>query len=89
MIWRWRELLLAFEPHLGHDDVASIAPDFVLAKLHLLYFQGCRVSAGDRRDDPDLVPVFYACPSDSFKVADILVVQVDVDETPQTPVFRV
>ncbi len=83
------QLLLPFQPDLRHDDVSGIAAHLLRRQLHGFGSQQGRGSASDRRDDADLVPALHAGLLLTFKVANIVLVQVDVHKVAQLAVLGV
>ena len=86
------QLPLTVDADLRHDQVAAVALDFLVGQLRqglvsslkadATHVLGRRCAAGDRRDDADRVArrdrrLLF------LQVADVLVVQVHVDEAPQ------
>src|SRR5262245_872527 len=82
---RGLQFALTFQPDFGQNQVAVVASQFVFVQFgqfgQRLFYRGAR-AAGYRRDDADLVllfdrGVFF------LQVADVFVVDVDVDEAAQ------
>ena len=83
------QLALPVHAHLGHDQVAAVA-------LHLLVAQGAAAPATAASPLPPATDGMMLTVSPAFsgvcfllQVADVLVVQVDVDEAPQPPIVAV
>src|SRR5262249_3707388 len=85
---RGLQFALTFQPDFGQNQVAVVASQFVFVQFgqfcQRLFYRGAR-AAGYRRDDADLVllfdrGVFF------LQVADVFVVDVDVDEAAQLAV---
>ncbi len=85
-------LALAFEADLGHDEVAAVARELPAGEgdplvVLLVVRRGVRPSR-DRRDYHQGVPVLELGAL-ALLVPDVLLVEVDVDEVPQSPALRV